>query len=59
MKNFIIEFVKKFISNNISYHLWFMYALLGMLVSTPFLAIMLNGMSNGQKNYFFILQLFG
>lgn len=55
MKNFIIEFVKKFISNNISYHLWFMYALLGMLISTPFLSIMLKGMSKGQKKLLFYI----
>ena len=32
-----------------------MYALLGMLVSTPFLSIMLNGMSEGQRKIFFYI----
>lgn len=31
-----------FMSTNSSIHLWFMYSLLGMLISAPFLAILLN-----------------
>jgi len=36
-----------------------MYALLGMLISTPFLSIMLDAMTDAQRKVFLLLLLYG
>ncbi len=52
---FVKDFVKNMLSNNVSFHFWFMYALFGMLISTPFLAILLNNMTILQQKLLFYI----
>lgn len=40
------RFYREFMSGNISPHLWFMYALIGMLLATPFLSGMVQHLSD-------------
>lgn len=42
----MIRFLKAFFTNNIDYHLWFMYKLIIYLLSAPFLSKMLKNLSD-------------
>ena len=46
-----------FMTTNVSIHLWFMYPLIGMLLSAPFLAKMLQEMKNWELNILFAIAL--
>ena len=37
-------YIKQVISGNVSYHLWFVYSIMGLYLCTPFLSRMLRGM---------------
>ena len=45
LKAFLAGFYRSFMDTNADTHLWFMYALIGFLFSTPFLSKMLHAMS--------------
>lgn len=59
--NSILLFLKisyaKLMHENSSIHLWFMYPLIGMLISTPFLACMLQKLSDWELNLLLVVSL--
>ncbi|MEE3342643.1 MAG: acyltransferase [Bacilli bacterium] len=52
------EFYIKFMSGNISVHLWFMYPLTGCLLSAPFLGKLFQKLSNYELNLIFKISIF-
>jgi len=44
-------------SNGISYHLWFMYAMIGLIIATPFLAKMLHSLKINELKILCVLGL--
>ena len=53
IKNFIYLCIQSFFSTNCQNHFWFMCCLIGMLVSAPFLAKMLNSMKKFELKLLF------
>ena len=53
IKNFIYLCIQAFFSTNCQNHFWFMCCLIGMLVSAPFLAKMLNSMKKFELKLLF------
>ncbi|MEH7224659.1 acyltransferase family protein [Bacillus sp. JJ1566] len=49
------EFGSMFLSNSISYHLWFMYMILGLYLVTPLLKILTRHASKRDIQYFLLL----
>lgn len=54
---FIEETINQLTSLNIEHHLWFMYSLIGLLMSAPFFAKMLHGMSDWEIKFLFMLSI--
>lgn len=47
----------QFFNNSLYYHLWFMYPLIGMLISAPFLSKMLNALSDFEIKLLLIISI--
>jgi len=52
-KGYIMTAVQDLFSGNMNYHLWFMFFLIGYIVSTPFLSKMLHAMDNWELHIAF------
>lgn len=57
IKSYLIYTYEAFMSANEMNHLWFMYPLIGLMISTPFLAKMLQGLKDWELNLIFIIAL--
>lgn len=51
LKNFLIDFF----TGNCATHFWFMYALFGMMLGAPFLALLFQSLNNKQCKIFFLI----
>ena len=58
LKSFATETYKALMSGNASGHLWFMYPLIGLLLSAPFFSKLFQKMTDWELNLLFILALF-
>lgn len=50
--------IKLFITNGISYHLWFLYMIVGMYLVTPLLQVFVKNANRKQIHYFLFLWLY-
>ncbi|WP_290059868.1 acyltransferase [Paraclostridium bifermentans] len=46
--NNFVESIKLILSNNVHYHLWFVYTILGIYICAPFIKIMVNNLKDQQ-----------
>lgn len=46
-RNFL-DSIKLILSNNVCYHLWFVYTILGIYICTPFIKVMINNLKDKQ-----------
>ncbi|MCR4596777.1 MAG: acyltransferase [Lachnospiraceae bacterium] len=56
-KSYMLFAMKELFSENATKHMWFMYPLLGYILSTPFLARMLHSMRDGELHILMIVGL--
>lgn len=52
-KGYIMTAIQDIFSGNMNYHMWFMYFLIGYIVSTPFLSKMVHAMENWELHIAF------
>lgn len=43
-----LDAIKLILNNNVYYHLWFVYTILGIYISTPFIKVMINNLKDTQ-----------
>ena len=58
-ENSIEVFIRGFLNNDISNHLWFIYILIGLYIITPILRILINNLSREMLLYFLIVWFVG
>lgn len=46
--NNFVESIKLILSNNVHYHLWFVYTILGIYICAPFIKVMVNNLKDQQ-----------
>lgn len=56
-KGYIMRAVQDLFSGNANYHLWFMYFLIGFIISTPFLSKMFHALENWELNVVFVIAI--
>lgn len=54
----LMDFIKRFMTNDIMYHLWFLYMIAGLYIITPLLKLLIKNAKRRDVEYFILLWLF-
>ncbi|HGJ5857459.1 acyltransferase [Arsenophonus nasoniae] len=54
----VLSFIRRIISGPVYYHLWYLYAMIGVLLFSPFLSIIFNHSDKTLKSYFLLIWFF-